>query len=105
MAAKPTIATLNLALVAWRNRAARLYPAVANYWALTKPEVNFLILLTTFAGFYLASKPGPGRTAYDSYQIEFARTVTYKYSSGYRFLAGDEKRLCLDGILLPAVAL
>lgn len=28
---------------------------LADYWALTKPEVNFLILITTFAGFYLAS--------------------------------------------------
>jgi heme o synthase len=59
MAAEPTIAMLNLAPVARRNRAARLYPAVADYWALTKPEVNFLILITTFAGFYLASKRGP----------------------------------------------
>ena len=25
----------------------------SDYWALTKPEVNFLILITTFAGFYL----------------------------------------------------
>jgi protoheme IX farnesyltransferase len=60
MAAEPTIAMLDLAPVARRNRAARLYPAVADYWALTKPEVNFLILITTFAGFYLASKRGPG---------------------------------------------
>jgi heme o synthase len=29
--------------------------ALADYWALTKPEVNFLILITTFVGFYLAS--------------------------------------------------
>lgn len=28
---------------------------LADYWALTKPEVNFLILVTTFVGFYLAS--------------------------------------------------
>ena len=34
--------------------------ALGDYWALTKPEVNFLILVTTFAGFYLASKPGSG---------------------------------------------
>ncbi len=27
----------------------------SDYWALTKPEVNFLILITTFVGFYLAS--------------------------------------------------
>jgi protoheme IX farnesyltransferase len=26
---------------------------VSDYWALTKPEVNFLILITTFSGFYL----------------------------------------------------
>jgi protoheme IX farnesyltransferase len=25
----------------------------SDYWALTKPEVNFLIVITTFAGFYL----------------------------------------------------
>jgi protoheme IX farnesyltransferase len=31
-----------------------------DYWALTKPEVNFLILITTFVGFYLASA-GDGR--------------------------------------------
>src|ERR1700722_14866015 len=31
---------------------------LGDYWALTKPEVNFLILITTFAGFYLACKPG-----------------------------------------------
>jgi heme o synthase len=28
---------------------------LSEYWALTKPEVNFLILITTFVGFYLAS--------------------------------------------------
>jgi protoheme IX farnesyltransferase len=26
---------------------------VADYWAVTKPEVNFLIVITTFAGFWL----------------------------------------------------
>src|SRR6266550_2816273 len=28
--------------------------ALSDYWALTKPEVNFLILITTGVGFYLA---------------------------------------------------
>jgi protoheme IX farnesyltransferase len=37
---------------------------IADYWALTKPEVNFLILVTTFAGFYLASQPGAGGFGY-----------------------------------------
>jgi heme o synthase len=31
----------------------RAYAAVADYWALTKPEVNFLIAIATFAGFDL----------------------------------------------------
>jgi protoheme IX farnesyltransferase len=29
--------------------------AVRDYWILTKPEVNFLVLVSTLAGFYLAS--------------------------------------------------
>ena len=29
--------------------------ALSDYWALTKPEVNFLILITTGVGFYLGS--------------------------------------------------
>jgi protoheme IX farnesyltransferase len=32
----------------------------SDYWALTKPEVNFLIVITTFAGFYLGH-PGHWR--------------------------------------------
>lgn len=34
----------------------------SDYWMLTKPEVNFLVVSTTFAGFYLAST-GPVRWA------------------------------------------
>ena len=38
------------------------WPAVlSDYRALTKPEVNFLIVITTLAGFYLASPPAPLR--------------------------------------------
>ena len=40
-----------------------LVQALADYWALTKPEVNFLIAITTLAGFCLAlpaqSRPFP----------------------------------------------
>jgi protoheme IX farnesyltransferase len=31
---------------------------LADYWTLTKPEVNFLIVMTTLAGFYLGSPTG-----------------------------------------------
>ena len=41
-----------------RGRASAIRSAVAAYWALTKPEVNFLIAIATFTGFYLAV-PGP----------------------------------------------
>lgn len=37
-----------------RNR----FSAVGDYWTLTKPEVNFLVVVSTLVGFYLGS---PGR--------------------------------------------
>ena len=41
---------------------------LSDYWALTKPEVNFLIVVTTFVGFYLAAS-GQSQT------IPFARLI------------------------------
>jgi heme o synthase len=56
MATKPILARLDLSIA---PRARLVGPAIlADYWALTKPEVNFLILITTFAGFYLARGAG-----------------------------------------------
>jgi protoheme IX farnesyltransferase len=52
MAAEPTIAALSVAPSARQTWAVRLLATGSDYWALTKPEVNFLII-TTFAGFYL----------------------------------------------------
>jgi heme o synthase len=42
-----------MATVAQQPFAVRSYAAAADYWALTKPEINFLIAIATFAGFYL----------------------------------------------------
>jgi protoheme IX farnesyltransferase len=41
--------------------AMRLYSTISDCWTLTKPEVNFLIALSTSTGFYLshAHQPGP----------------------------------------------
>jgi protoheme IX farnesyltransferase len=61
MATQHTVGTLDL--VAGRTeRSGRsgMLAALGDYWALTKPEVNFLILVTTFAGFYLASNSSSG---------------------------------------------
>jgi protoheme IX farnesyltransferase len=54
MAAEPAIALLEVSGGAQRTPAMDLSAKISDYWALTKPEVNFLILLTTLAGFYLA---------------------------------------------------
>jgi protoheme IX farnesyltransferase len=42
-----------MATVAQQPCAVRSHAPVADYWALTKPEINFLIAIATFAGFYL----------------------------------------------------
>lgn len=40
--------------------ATRIYSTISNCWALSKPEVNFLIALTVFTGFYLGHAHRPG---------------------------------------------
>jgi len=50
MATEATIGSLEVAPVERR----RLWQAFADYWVLTKPEVNLLIAITTLAGFSLA---------------------------------------------------
>lgn len=53
MGTEPTAAAIPApAQVQLRNRSVTC--AVAGYWALTKPDVNFLIMITVFAGFSLA---------------------------------------------------
>ena len=42
-----------IAAAAALEQPVRLHTALSDYWALTKPEVNFLILITTGAAFYL----------------------------------------------------
>ncbi|MCU1300308.1 MAG: protoheme farnesyltransferase [Candidatus Sulfotelmatobacter sp.] len=51
MSGEPFVTTIAAGPVVGRHfRASSL---LADYWALTKPEVNFLILITAFVGFYL----------------------------------------------------
>ena len=51
MSGKPLITAVKTPIVAKRHFTA--LAILSDYWTLTKPEVNFLILITTFAGFYL----------------------------------------------------
>src|SRR5580704_16083935 len=59
MATEPTIAVLRGAPIVARSRMASVYAAALDYWALTKPEVNFLVLIATFVGFRSASSTAP----------------------------------------------
>jgi heme o synthase len=56
MAAEPILAALDATVVPPRRLDGST--VLSDYWALTKPEVNFLIVVTTFAGFYLGC-PAP----------------------------------------------
>jgi protoheme IX farnesyltransferase len=53
MAIGPRTAALEVAGGAQQTFAVRSYAAAADYWALTKPEINCLIAIATAAGFYL----------------------------------------------------
>jgi protoheme IX farnesyltransferase len=53
MALEPGIAVLEVTPVARQHCTPRPHAGVSGYWALTKPEINFLIAIATFAGFYL----------------------------------------------------
>ena len=54
MATGPKAITLGAAAIRHQSFAARYHTIAADYWALTKPDINFLIAIATFAGFYLA---------------------------------------------------
>ena len=45
--------TTAFASLSRKSTGSRILARLSDYWTLTKPEVNFLILITTFAGFYL----------------------------------------------------
>jgi protoheme IX farnesyltransferase len=62
VATEPTIAVITAARSRLTSRPASWYTTAADYGALAKPEVNFLILVTTFVSFHLASNPDARRT-------------------------------------------
>jgi len=49
---------MNIATAAQQTCPAQSHAAIADYWALTKPEINFLISIVTFAGFCLGLPAG-----------------------------------------------
>src|SRR6266851_2914163 len=53
-----SVTTFEIANTAELPLVSRLNATCADCWSLTKPEVNFLILITTVAGFYLGRPSG-----------------------------------------------
>lgn len=54
MSGEPLVTALETPVAAGRGPA--VYSLLSDYWTLTKPEVNFLILITAGAGFYLGCR-------------------------------------------------
>src|SRR5215813_3453593 len=53
MATEPILGALDLAAV--QHRRVAISDVLADYWALTKPEINFLIVITTAVGFWMGT--------------------------------------------------
>jgi protoheme IX farnesyltransferase len=81
MATEPNIAILNTGAVGVRpDCAERRQESIGDYWALTKPEVNLLILIATFAGFYLA--PTPAAAGFQTLRMNCTLVGTLLVASG-----------------------
>lgn len=63
-----------------KRRAVRRHDTIADHRALTKSEVNFLILITTFAGFYLAS--APETSVFRTFRIAYTLVSTLLVGGG-----------------------
>jgi protoheme IX farnesyltransferase len=59
MAHEPILAAPDASIVLSRDAADS--PLLSDYWRMTKPEVSFLIAVTTAVGFYLGSSAAPSR--------------------------------------------
>ena len=62
--------------------ASRLYSTISDCWTLTKPEVNFLIALTTFTGFYLGHAHQPGHFPFSLLACTLAGTLLVASGTG-----------------------
>jgi protoheme IX farnesyltransferase len=69
MARQPVLAISDASVVP--SRPSTGSTVVSDYWGMTKPEVNFLIAVTTAAGFYLGSSATPSHVPW----IALVRTL------------------------------
>src|SRR5580704_2274526 len=57
--------TLEIGAVAQPSRSLAVHEVIRDFWTLTKPEVNFLIVIATFTGFYLGNASQANLFRYD----------------------------------------
>ncbi len=62
--------------------AACIYSKLLDCWTLTKPEVNFLIALTTFTGFYLGHEHQPGHFPFSLLACTLVGTILVASGTG-----------------------
>src|ERR1700722_16065613 len=60
-----TASTLEIGPVAQPSRCLAVRDVARDFWTLTKTEVNFLIVIATFAGFYLGNTSQANHFRYD----------------------------------------
>src|SRR5271170_2257692 len=56
----------------------RIYSTISDCWTLTKPEVNFLIVLTTFTGFYLGHAHQSGHLPFSLLACTLVGTLSWR---------------------------
>jgi protoheme IX farnesyltransferase len=109
------MSALDMKPVPRANFLATVCASAPDFWTLTKPEVNFLILIATFTGFYLSSPDDPGPSPFAQLFHTLCGTLLVASGAGtlnqyleYRFdaqMRRTRKRPIAAGRLQPAAAL
>jgi len=73
MATEPILAALDVSAVQGRRIAS--CSVLVDYWELTKPEINFLIAITTAAGFWMGTAAAPPRFPWIAFLHALVGTV------------------------------
>ena len=73
MATEPILAALDVSAV--RGRRIASCSVLVDYWELTKPEINFLIAITTAAGFWMGTAAAPPRFPWIAFLHALVGTV------------------------------
>jgi protoheme IX farnesyltransferase len=107
--------TLDIGPIAPPSRSSAVREAIRDFWTLTKPEVNFLIVIATLTGFYLGTASQANPLRFDLLFHALLGTLLVASGTGalnqfleYRFDAGmrrTSRRPIAAGRLRPSTGL